>query len=94
MCPLPLPNGSGLLHDGFTGAKAPTAPQPMNATTCTFAIRLPDTEAGPRDTAGWYFISEKGEAYLPMDASTAELKALHADFESDALPYTVELCID
>jgi len=33
MCPLPLPNGSGLSHDGVTGAKAPTAPPPMTCAT-------------------------------------------------------------
>jgi hypothetical protein len=63
-----------------------TIPTPL----CTW---LPDVEAGPKDTAGWYFISELGEAYLPEDATKAELAALHADYEADGKPYTVELCL-
>ena len=66
----------------------------MTATISTWATRLPDSVAGPRETAGWYFISEMGEAYLPEDASKAELAALHADYEADGKPYTVELCTE
>jgi hypothetical protein len=58
----------------------------------SLAVRLPDVEAGPRDTPGWYFISERGEAYLPEDCTAAELAALADDFELHGQPYTVELC--
>ena len=64
----------------------------MDIGTSTLAVRLPDVEAGLRDTAGWYFISARGEAYLPEDCTAAELGALADDFELDGQPYTVEFC--
>ena len=64
----------------------------MRTTMSTLATRLPDSTAGPKDTAGWYFISEAGESYLPEGVSDAVLAALQAEYESDGLPYTIELC--
>jgi hypothetical protein len=66
----------------------------MPTTLTTLCTSLPDSEAGPKETAGWYFISEMGEAYLPEDATKSELAAIHADYEADGKPYTAELCTE
>ena len=64
----------------------------MTEPTSSLQTRLPDVEADYMETPGWYFTSERGEAFLPEDCTAAELGALADGFELDGQPYTVEFC--